>query len=121
MFGISGDLVADERIQTDTRHTAVDLVVDPGVFAVVGAVGIRSVDVVRIGNGVFQRTIRLGAHDGFRFVGNTPANQRIRDKTRNTVDLAARRHAQHPHVAGVTAAVQTIIFVQLARPTWCTP
>ena len=108
------DLVADEVIKAYACDTGVDLVVDPGVAAVVVAVFVRSVRVVRVGNRVLQAAIGLGAHDFLGLVGDAPANQCIGHKAGNTVDFTTRGQAQNAHVASVAAAPDAVIGVKFA-------
>jgi len=111
-IGQLGNLVANEVVQTDTGDTGVDLVVDPGVAAVVVAVLIGGVRVVGVAHGIAQGTIGLGAHDLLGFVGNPPADQRVRHETGDTQDFATGRQAQHAHVAGVAAAPESVVGVE---------
>jgi hypothetical protein len=55
--GQLGDLVADEVVEADAGEAAVDLVVDPGVAAVVVAVLVRGVGVVGVADGVAQAAV----------------------------------------------------------------
>ena len=108
------DLVADEIVQTDARDAAVDLVVDPGVAAVVVAVLVRGVRVVGVAHGVAQRAIGLGAHDRLGLVGDAPAHQGVGHEAGDAKQFATRGHAEHAHVAGVATAPQTVVGVELA-------
>jgi hypothetical protein len=109
-----GDLVADEVVEADARDAAVDLVVDPGVAAVVVAVLVGGMDVVGVADAVLEIAVGLDAHDLFRFIGDAPADQRVRHETRDAQQLAARRQAEHAHVTGVAAAPQTVVGIQFA-------
>ncbi|MPM34285.1 hypothetical protein SDC9_80867 [bioreactor metagenome] len=113
-IGQFGDLVADEIIQPDTGDAAVDLVVDPGVAAVVVAVLVRGVGVVGVGDGVAQAAVGLGAHDLLGFVGDAPAHQRVGHEAGDAQQLATRGQAQHAHVSGVSTAPQAVVGVELA-------
>jgi hypothetical protein len=112
--GQLGDLVADEVVEPDARDAAVDLVVDPGVAAVVVAVLVGGVRVVGVAHRVAQRAIGLGAHDLLGLVGDAPADQRVRHEAGDAQQLAARGQAQHAHVAGVAAAPEAVVGVELA-------
>ena len=109
-----GDLVADHVVQAETRQTGIDLVVDPGVLAVVDAILVGGMDVVRVRNRVFERAIGLGAHDSLGFIGQAPADQRIRHKARNAQQLATGRNADHAGIPRVATAPQTVVGIQLA-------
>jgi hypothetical protein len=70
--------------------------------------------VVRVAGGVLQLAIRLGADNGLRFVGDAPANQAIGIEYRDFLELATGRITIDPYVAGVAAAGEGIVFVELA-------
>ena len=112
--GQLGDLVAHEVVEANARNAAVDLVVDPGVAAVVVAVFVRSVGVVGIGHRVFEAAVGLGAHDGLGFIGDAPAHQRVGHEAGDAGDFAARWQTQHAHVARVATAPQAVVGVQFA-------
>ena len=71
--------------------------------------------VVGIAHAVLQAAVGLGAHDLLRFIGVAPAHQRVRHEAGNAQQLAARGQAQHAQVAGVAAAPQAVVGVELAR------
>ena len=112
--GQLGDLVAHEVVEANARNAAVDLVVDPGVAAVVVAVFVRSVGVVGIGHRVLQAAVGLGAHHGLGFIGDAPAHQRVGYEAGDAGDFAARWQTQHAHVARVATAPQAVVGVQFA-------
>ena len=113
--GQLGDLVANEVVQPYARDAAVDLVVDPGIAAVVVAVLVGGIGVVGVGHRVAQAAVGLGAHHLLGFIGGAPAHQRVRHEAGDAVDLAARGQAQHKHVAGLATAPQAVISVQFTR------
>jgi hypothetical protein len=102
--GQLGDLVAYEIIQTNPGDARIDLVVAPGVAAVVIAVLVGGVHVVGIADGVFQAAVGVGPHDFLRLVGDAPADEGVRHKAGDAQDLAPRRNAQDAHVTRVAAA-----------------
>ena len=111
-IGQLGDLVTDEIVETDARNAGVDLVIDPGVAAIVVAVLVGGVCMVRVGNVVAQVTVGLGAHDRLGFVGDAPTDQGVGDEAGNAQQLTARWHAQHAHVARVAAAPDAVIGIK---------
>ena len=113
-IGQLGDLVANHVVQADTRQAGVELVVHPGVFAVVNAVLVRRMDVVRVTRGVPQRAIGLGAHDGLGLVGLPPAHHGIGHHAGNAVQLTPGWDTQNAHVTRVPTAPQAVMRVQLA-------
>ena len=77
------DLVANKIIQANTGNAAVELVVHPCVTAIVVAVLVRSVQVVRVGHVVQRAALGIAPHHIQGFIGNPPANQRIGTEARN--------------------------------------
>jgi len=112
--GQFSDLVGFHRIQADARHAAVNLVVHEDVLAVVGAVGVRRVHVVRVTGAVFEAAVGLGTQDLFGFVGDAPADQAVHVEHGNAFEQAARRQAIDPHVTRVPTRREGIVLVELA-------
>ncbi|MNT14922.1 hypothetical protein D3C72_1499460 [compost metagenome] len=113
--GQVGDLVADEIVEPDARQPCVDLVVDPRVAAIVVAVLVRGMHVVRVADGVQHVAVGTRAHHALGFIGDAPAGQRIGHEARNAMQLAPRGQAQHAHVARMAAAPQAVVGIELAR------
>ena len=109
------NLVRHHVIHADANQTGIQLVIHPGVFAVVNAILVGAVNVVRVARGEFQRAVRLGAHHGLGFVRPAPSHHGIRAAARNAVQFTARRNAQNAGIARVAAAPDAIVRVQLAR------
>src|SRR3569833_3050014 len=114
-IGQLGDLVGLHGVHADARETAVDLVVHEQVLAVVGAVGIGRVDVVRVAGGVLGRAVGLGAEDRLRFVGHAPTDQGVHVVDRDALQLAPGRDAIDAAFARMPAAGKRIVFVELSR------
>ncbi|MNR08874.1 hypothetical protein D3C85_1250510 [compost metagenome] len=122
--GQLGDLVGLHHIQADAGDPVVGLVVDEEVAAVVGLVGERQMGVMRIAVGedaalvlqVFTGFRRQAVHqDLAAFVRAAPAGCAAMVEDGNAHELAHGRQAQHAHFAGLTAGVEGIVFVELAR------
>src|SRR5690606_30932580 len=108
--GHGGDLVRFHDVQTDTRHTAVGLVVDEQVFAVVLAIGHGQVRVVAVA----IEELRAVAQYGTALVGQTPAGGGIDVEYRDTHQLAHGGHTEDPHFALVAAGPETVVGIQPA-------
>ena len=113
--GQLGDLVALERIALDSCQTTVDLVVNPEVLAVIGAIGIGTMDVVGIAGLVLQAAVRFGADDGFGFIGDAPAAHAVNVERGYALDFAAGWQAEDAHLARMSAGPDSVVGVQLTR------
>ena len=110
-----GDPVAFHRVESDAGQAAVDLVIDEGIAAVVGAVGVRLVHVVGVATDVLRPAVRPRAEHRLRFVGDAPAHQAVLVEYRDGLQQAARRQAVDAHVAVVSAAAEIVVRVEFAR------
>src|SRR5512139_4259103 len=114
-IGNFGDLVAFHGVHADASETAMELVVDPQVLAVVDAVGVAPVDVVGVAGGVFRRSVGLGAEDRLGFVGVPPADQGVHVEDRDALQFASGRKAVDAYLARMAATGKCVIFIELAR------
>ena len=117
------DLVGLHDVAADAGDAAVGLVVAEDVAAVIGAVGERHVRVVQVAvlvdaaarlqelAGVLRQTLR---QDLKALVGLSPAGGAAPGEDRDAHQLAHRRRAHDPHFAGVPAAVEHVVFVEVA-------
>jgi len=94
-----GDFVGFHRIHANAGQASVDLVIDEHVFAVVGAILVRGVYVVRVARVVLQAAIGFGADDFLRLVGDAPAHQTIHVENRNAFEQAAGWQTVDPALA----------------------
>ena len=106
-----GDLVRLHDVQTDTGNTAVGLVVDEQVFAIVAPVLHGDVWVVT----VTVQILLVTTQNFLTFVGNTPAGRRVHIEYRDAHQLTHGRHTQNTNLALVTTAPEAVVFVQLTR------
>ena len=119
------DLVALHHVAAHAGDAGVGLVVHEQVAAVVIAFGHRHVNVMKVA--VVMHLLAIGfekllglvghvfLHDAQRFIGLAPAGGRAAVEHRNPHQLAHRRNAQYPHLAGLARRPETIILVQLPR------
>ena len=124
-FGNLDDLVAFHHVAADARDAAIGLVVDENVAAVIGAVGERHVRVMRVAvdeGAAPARPETCGlrqqpfGEDLPAFVGQSPAGGAVAIEHRDAHELAHRREADDAHLAGLAAAAEAVIFVEIARP-----
>ena len=117
------DLIDAHDVAADTGDAGVGLVVDEDVAAVVGAVG--EGDVGMVGVAVEEDAVlgleRFGlgqqplGKDALGLVGLAPAGGRAAVEHRNADQLAHRRQADDADLARLAAAVEAVIFVEIAR------
>ena len=100
-IGQLGDLVDFEGVQTDTSDTTVNLVIHPGVLAVIGAVIVGTMNVVGVAGAILEIAIRLGTENLLGLIGDPPARQQIRIEYRNALEFAARGNTVHADFAGM--------------------
>ena len=118
------DLVDLHYVAADARDAGVGLVVDPDIAPIVGAVGERHVRVVGITVEVdpaARLEVLLGlrqqplGEDALALVGLAPAGRALAVEHRDAHQLAHRRHADDAHLAGLAAAPEAVVVVELAR------
>ncbi|KGD34394.1 hypothetical protein DO70_6348 [Burkholderia pseudomallei] len=109
------DRVALHRVEAHARDARIDLVVHEDVLAVVRAVRIGHVHVVRVAREVFELAVGLGADDLARFVRDAPAGHAVDVVDGNAPDLAPGRQAVHADVARMAAARERVVRIELAR------
>ena len=117
------DLVALHHVEADPGDAAVRLVVHEQVAAVIGAVGERGVRMVEIAVEIDATAARqelpgLGlqplGQDLAALVGLPPARGAAAVEDRDAHQLAHRRQAHDPDLAGLAAREEDVILIQLA-------
>src|SRR6185312_2023101 len=103
------DAVATHHVAADARDAGVRLVVDEDVAAVVVAVGLAHVRVVAVAAG---REVR--PEHALALVGDAPADGEVGVEHRDAHQLAHRGHADQAHLAGLAAAPEAVVLVELA-------
>ena len=116
--------VAFHYVAADTGDAGVRLVVDEDITTIVGAVGEGHVWVVQVtvhvdAALVFEEFLgfrqHFFAHDAAAFVGAAPAGSATVVEDRDTHQLAHGRHAHDAQFAGLTAGVEDVVLVKVAR------
>ena len=113
-IGQAHHLVAFHEVHADTRQARMDLVVDEQPAAVIRTVVVAAVHVVGVAAGVLQAAIGLSAHDGFRFIGRTPADHAVSVEHRNALEGSSGWQAKYTHFAAVAGADEGIVGIELA-------
>ena len=123
LVGQLDDLVALHHVEADPGDAAVRLVVHEQIAAVIGAVGERGVRVVEVAVEIDATAARqelpgLGlqplGQDLEALVGLTPARGAAAVEDRDAHQLAHRRQAHDPDLAGLAAREEDVILIQLA-------
>ena len=117
------DLVGLHDVATDASHPAIRLVVHKNVAPVVGAVGERHVRMMRVAvdpgpAAALQEFARLGqqalSEDFFALIGQSPPSRAVAVEHRNAHQFAPGRQHLNTHLAGLPAAVDGVIFIEVA-------
>ena len=116
--------IAFHDVATDTSDTVIGFVVCVEVAAIVGAVGKGHMRVVQVAveeNPAFVFEEFFGfrqhffAHDAAAFVGASPTGSAAVVEDGDTHQLTHGRHAEDAQFAGLTAGVENVVLVKVAR------